>query len=257
MTTEVVTNLGKDLLQTTFFLMAPMLVVAMVVGLVIGIFQTISSIHEQTIAFLPKVLAVLGVFLFCLPWDDAHDDLLYRKFIRKSNKILSIKVPMEYLISFVNDLPFFMVVFFRIGGMLLFAPVFGNALIPLPVRIAIALMFAFILYPSINKNQSMLPSDIISYAFIVFKEIAIGAVVGFAASMIFEAFNMAGYIISNQIGLDTAMVFDPSSQTGEEESIISVVYNMIAILIFLLINGHHWFIKTTVQSFTMIPLGKF
>jgi len=68
MTTEVVTNLGKDLLQTTFFLMAPMLVVAMVVGLVIGIFQTISSIHEQTIAFLPKVLAVLGVFLFCLPW---------------------------------------------------------------------------------------------------------------------------------------------------------------------------------------------
>ncbi len=48
--------------------MAPMLVVAMVVGLVIGIFQTISSIHEQTITFLPKVLGVLGVFLFCLPW---------------------------------------------------------------------------------------------------------------------------------------------------------------------------------------------
>jgi len=68
MTTEVVITLGKDLLQTTFFLMAPMLVVAMVVGLVIGIFQTISSIHEQTITFLPKVLGVLGVFLFCLPW---------------------------------------------------------------------------------------------------------------------------------------------------------------------------------------------
>ena len=68
MTTEVVTNLGKDLLQTTFFLMAPMLVVAMVVGLAVGIFQTISSIHEQTITFLPKVLGVLGVFLFCMPW---------------------------------------------------------------------------------------------------------------------------------------------------------------------------------------------
>ena len=68
MTTEVVTTIGKDLLQTTFLLMAPMLVVAMVVGLVIGIFQAVSSIHEQTITFLPKIFAVLGVFLFCLPW---------------------------------------------------------------------------------------------------------------------------------------------------------------------------------------------
>ena len=68
MTPEVVTSIGKDLLQTTFILMAPLLVVAMVVGLVIGVFQAVSSIHEQTIAFLPKLFAVLGVFLLCLPW---------------------------------------------------------------------------------------------------------------------------------------------------------------------------------------------
>ena len=117
---------------------------------------------------------------------------------------------MEYLLNFVNDLPFFMVVFFRVGGMLLFAPVFGNANVPLQVRVAIALMFAFILYPSIDKNQSMLPSDIIPYAFIVLKEIAIGAVIGFAASLIFAAFTMSGYLISNQMGLDTAAIVDPS-----------------------------------------------
>ena len=206
--------------------------------------------------FAKSVWSSWGV-LILFAVDAAHDDLLYCKFTGKSNKILSIKVYMEYLISFVNDLPFFMAVFFRIGGMLFFAPIFGNAHIPMPVRIAIALMFTFILYPGINKNQSMLPSDIISYSFIVLKEIAIGAVVGFAASMIFAAFNMAGNLISNQMGLDTAMVVDPSSQTGDEESVISVFYNMIAILIFLLINGHHWFIKTTAQSFTMIPLGSF
>ena len=164
---------------------------------------------------------------------------------------------MEYLLNFINDLPFFMVVFFRVGGMLLFAPVFGNTHIPLHVRIAIALMFTFILFPGIDKNQSLLPTDIVPYAIIVLKEIAIGAVVGFAASMVFAAFNMAGYLITNQMGLDTAMVVDPASQTGEEEPIISALYNMLAILIFLLINGHHWFIKTTAQSFAMIPLGRF
>lgn len=68
MTTEIVTHIGKELLQITVILMGPLLVVAMIVGLVVGIFQTITSIHEQTITFLPKIFAVMGVFLLCLPW---------------------------------------------------------------------------------------------------------------------------------------------------------------------------------------------
>lgn len=68
MTPEVVANIGKDLLQITVLLMAPLLIVAMVVGLIIGIFQTVTSVHEQTITFLPKIFAVMGVFLACLPW---------------------------------------------------------------------------------------------------------------------------------------------------------------------------------------------
>lgn len=164
---------------------------------------------------------------------------------------------MEYLLRLVNDLPFFMVVFFRVGGMLLFAPIFGNASIPLMTRIAIALMFSFMLYPCIEKNHSVLPTTIIPYAFIVSKEIAIGAVVGFAASMIFAAFTMAGYLISNQLGLDMSMIVNPGSETGEEEHSLSVFFHIIATLIFLIINGHHWFITTTVESFVMIPLGGF
>lgn len=164
---------------------------------------------------------------------------------------------MEYLLNLINNLPIFMVIFFRIGGMFFFAPIFGNTHIPVPVRIAIALMFAFILYPYIDRRQTIVPSTLIPYGFVVLKEIAIGAVVGFAASIIFSAFTMAGHLISNQMGLDTAVIVDPSSETGEEEQTISVFYNMIAILIFLMINGHHWFIKATVQSFAVIPFGGF
>ncbi|MBE7444464.1 MAG: flagellar biosynthetic protein FliR [Planctomycetia bacterium] len=164
---------------------------------------------------------------------------------------------MEYLLTIVNNLPVFMVIFSRVGGMLLFAPVFGNASVPLQVRVAIALMFTFILYPGVDKTLFTLPSNIILYTFVVLKEIAIGAVVGFAASIIFGAFTAAGYLISNQMGLDTASIVDPTSEAGEEEQTISIFYNMIAILIFLAINGHHWFIKSTAQSLEMIPLGSF
>ena len=164
---------------------------------------------------------------------------------------------MDYLLNLINELPFFMVVFFRVGGMLLFAPIFGNTNVPLSVRVAISLMMAIILFSNVDKGQFVLPSTVIPYAFIVLKEIAIGAIIGFAASMVFAAITMAGNLIGNQMGLDTAEVFDPTSETGEDEQSISVFYNMITIFIFLMINGHHWFIKTTAQSFEIIPLGGF
>lgn len=68
MTTDTVMSITKDTLETTIMIMSPLLGVAMVVGLFIGILQAITNIHEQTLAFFPKVFAVVAVFLFCLPW---------------------------------------------------------------------------------------------------------------------------------------------------------------------------------------------
>ena len=140
---------------------------------------------------------------------------------------------------------------------MLFAPIFGHTNIPLQVRIAIALMFTLVLYSTLQKNQPPLPSTVMPYLAIAVKEIAIGAVVGFAASIFFAAITMAGNLITNLIGLDTATIVDPSSEMGEEEQVITVFLNMLAVLIFLAIDGHHWFIKTTAQSFEVIPVGDF
>ena len=61
-----------ELLKNTMFqalaLAAPFLITAMVVGLAISLFQAVTTIHEQTLAFVPKALAVLGVLLLLLPW---------------------------------------------------------------------------------------------------------------------------------------------------------------------------------------------
>ena len=47
---------------------APVLITAMVVGLAISLFQAVTSIHEQTLAFVPKALGVIGILLLLLPW---------------------------------------------------------------------------------------------------------------------------------------------------------------------------------------------
>ncbi len=65
---DIVTNLGRETVALTFTLIAPLIGTALVVGLIIGVFQAVTSIQEQTLTFLPKLLAVFGIFAFALPW---------------------------------------------------------------------------------------------------------------------------------------------------------------------------------------------
>lgn len=65
MTVDFVVNVARNALLTTLLVGAPMLVLSMLVGLVISIFQATTSIQEQTLAFVPKIVAVLvSVVLF-------------------------------------------------------------------------------------------------------------------------------------------------------------------------------------------------
>jgi flagellar biosynthesis protein FliQ len=68
MTQEFVIHLAKNMLVTTMLVSAPMLVVGLVVGLVIGIFQAVTQIHEMTLTFIPKILAVTVAMILFLPW---------------------------------------------------------------------------------------------------------------------------------------------------------------------------------------------
>ncbi len=68
MNPEFAIELLKAMIYQALAIAAPILVVAMVVGLAISLFQTVTSIHEQTLTFVPKALAVIGILLLLLPW---------------------------------------------------------------------------------------------------------------------------------------------------------------------------------------------
>ena len=64
MTVEAVQNIASDALWTIIISSAPLLLISMVVGLIISIFQTITSIQEQTLTFVPKILTIIfGSFI--------------------------------------------------------------------------------------------------------------------------------------------------------------------------------------------------
>lgn len=63
-----VVQIGRDLLTTAILLAAPAVLVSMLVGVLISIFQTITSIQEQTLTFAPRIVAVSIVMILTLPW---------------------------------------------------------------------------------------------------------------------------------------------------------------------------------------------
>jgi flagellar biosynthetic protein FliQ len=64
----IIVDLAREALRTAIYVAGPALVVSMVVGLAISIFQVVTSLQDQTVAFVPKVLAVMVVVVLSLPW---------------------------------------------------------------------------------------------------------------------------------------------------------------------------------------------
>ena len=68
MSHALVTDLARNALMVALLVSAPMLLVAIAIGLIVSVFQTVTQIQEQTLSFVPKLVAVAVVFLVALPW---------------------------------------------------------------------------------------------------------------------------------------------------------------------------------------------
>jgi flagellar biosynthetic protein FliQ len=61
-------DIGRQALWITLVVSGPLLIIGLVVGLLIGVIQAVTQIHEMTLTFIPKILAVVGLFFWLLPW---------------------------------------------------------------------------------------------------------------------------------------------------------------------------------------------
>jgi flagellar biosynthetic protein FliQ len=68
MTPETVVTIGRQALEVTLMLAAPLLITALAVGLIVGIFQAATQINEMTLSFIPKLLAMAAVLALTGPW---------------------------------------------------------------------------------------------------------------------------------------------------------------------------------------------
>ncbi|MFQ5485480.1 MAG: flagellar biosynthetic protein FliR [bacterium] len=143
--------------------------------------------------------------------------------------------------------------FLRILALISVAPVFGSRAIPFQLKIFLSLLLASILLP-VAKNP--IPKEELFYPFLLMastKEVFIGLFFGFNTRLIFEAFQIAGRLIGNQMGLGMAELIDPVS--GAQASPIGNFFSMIALVLFLQLNGHHLIINALHDSFSIVPIS--
>lgn len=159
------------------------------------------------------------------------------------------------LINTINLLPLFTIVLFRTASVLFFSPIYNQTSIPLLAKIGLALVLTFAIFPTISSTQLTLPDNLTAFILLIFKEIAIGFLIGYVATLAFGAFIMAGELISTDMGLSMAEMVDPLF--GDRVSPISQIFQLTAFILFLSINGHHWLINALVLSYKTVPITGF
>lgn len=153
----------------------------------------------------------------------------------------------------IDSIIVFVLIFARMSGMLVTAPLFSTFPVPMQVKVGLSASCAFLMYPFVIQHCNFItPKDLVSLSMLMFKEVAVGVLIGFAISLIFTAIEIAGQLISVEMGLSMASALDPV--THQNVPIVGQLYLFMASLIFISINGHHYLFSTVYDSFRSIPM---
>ncbi|NPV53679.1 MAG: flagellar type III secretion system protein FliR [Firmicutes bacterium] len=150
----------------------------------------------------------------------------------------------------------FLLIVARVGGVFAFAPVFSGYNIPVQVKAALCFAISLIALPVVGAGVAAAggyPADIIAYSLIVIREILVGLAMGYAASLFLVAVQFAGSFIDLQMGFAFVNIVDPMA--NRQITVIGQFEYLLAMLLFLVLNGHHWLISAVVKSYNVVPLA--
>ena len=139
----------------------------------------------------------------------------------------------------------------RILGVVGVAPVLGDPSVPRTTKIGISLLLTAALAPALGPMPAVSPGSLEGLA-ILAQQVLIGVGIGFSMRLVFAAVEGAGEIIGLQMGLGFATLYDPQNATSE--SSVSTLLNILAVLVFLALDGHLTLFATLVESFRLLPV---
>lgn len=167
----------------------------------------------------------------------------------------------EQVSSIFDQVPTAMLVIFRIGGLMIFGPLLSSVIIPMRVKVFLALVIGLAVYPTVNAQipiDAPVVLDLWSMGPLVFTEVLIGAAIGFMASLPLVSVQIGGLMMGQQMGLGFARIYNPAA--GVDENIIGQTLFLMTMAGFVMIGGLESLVLAVLNSFEHIPppaLGNF
>ena len=162
-------------------------------------------------------------------------------------------MPFE-LVNILFALPLYALILFRLGGLMMTAPMLSSSVIPIRVRAALAMTMAAMIFPlmvhALPRELTMVDVLVGSVA-----EIMIGATIGLSLSLVLLMADIAGMIVGQQGGLALGQIFDPT--LNRQSTVSGQVYLIVLTLIFLIVGGHREMVAALLDTFDAIPLMSF
>ena len=145
----------------------------------------------------------------------------------------------------------FLAITVRLSGLMLFAPFFSSQAIPPRLKAGLVIAVSVLFFPVISPSLGHL--ELSSWPSLVFGELLAGAALGIATNLVFDAVQMAGQVLSTQMGFSLINILDP--QTQVESTVVATFHSTIAMLIFLRLDVHLWLLRALGRSFQSLPPG--
>ena len=153
----------------------------------------------------------------------------------------------------IENFEAFLLILVRITGFIYTAPFFSLRNVPIRVKSGLAIFMTAILFYTIPYNQPEYET-VLEYALLVVKEALAGAIMGFFANIAYQIISFAGQLIDMDIGFSMVNEIDPL--TNMQTTITANLYGYLVLLMMMVTNLHHYFIKAIIDSFQVIKLGE-
>lgn len=151
------------------------------------------------------------------------------------------------------DFKAFLLILIRVSSLLFMFPFFEANMIPVLVKAGLAFITALVLLPVVQIPTATFPATPGGIVLLVASELIVGMTLGLLVKIFFEGVQMMGQMVGFQTGFAITNIIDP--QSGVQVSIMANLAYWVAILVFLLINGHHLLLQGVRDSFALLPPG--
>jgi len=147
----------------------------------------------------------------------------------------------------------FLLIFARLGAMIMLIPGFSNSSINVRARLTLALVVTFVFFPILQGNFATLPTQLLPLIALVLREALIGLAIGASAAFIMATTQIAGTIIATQIGLAYSQTFDPSQ--GVQGVILGSFMSTVAVVAIFTADLHHLSLGALYYSYELFDPG--